>query len=405
MTRFRLALATIAVLFFGTAQAVAGSASLVVDARTGRVLSAENPDTLNHPASLTKMMTLYMTFEALHRGQLAWKTPVPMSATAARKPPTKLGVRPGETITVQEAVYGMIVRSANDAAAAMAERLGGTEEGFARMMNAKARQLGMNRTFFVNASGLPASEQVTTARDMARLAVALMRHYPREYRLFSVQSFAFRGRVIRGHNNLMYRYQGMDGIKTGYTRASGYNLVSAVAEGNRRLIGVVLGGRSARSRDEKMAALLDQHLGRVSSPGRPMIESANAPRLADVASLPGVSLSYAGTKPAVEALAAPAAAAPTTVPAAVAAASAPSFSNGWRIQLSTAPTAEGARKMLVEAQSAGGAALLGGTPHSEAAGKAYRVGFVGFVSREAAAIACDVLKKRSYDCVLLPEEG
>lgn len=405
MTRFRLALATIAVLFFGTAQAVAGSASLVVDARTGRVLSAENPDTLNHPASLTKMMTLYMTFEALHRGQLAWKTPVPMSATAARKPPTKLGVRPGETITVQEAVYGMIVRSANDAAAAMAERLGGTEEGFARMMNAKARQLGMNRTFFVNASGLPASEQVTTARDMARLAVALMRHYPREYRLFSVQSFAFRGRMIRGHNNLMYRYQGMDGIKTGYTRASGYNLVSAVAEGNRRLIGVVLGGRSARSRDEKMAALLDQHLGRVSSPGRPMIESANAPRLADVASLPGVSLSYAGTKPAVEALAAPAAAAPTTVPAAVAAASAPSFSNGWRIQLSTAPTAEGARKMLVEAQSAGGAALLGGTPHSEAAGKAYRVGFVGFVSREAAAIACDVLKKRSYDCVLLPDEG
>ncbi|MQX47698.1 D-alanyl-D-alanine carboxypeptidase family protein [Sinorhizobium medicae] len=405
MTRFRLALATIAVLFFGTAQAVAGSASLVVDARTGRVLSAENPDTLNHPASLTKMMTLYMTFEALHRGQLAWKTPVPMSATAARKPPTKLGVRPGETITVQEAVYGMIVRSANDAAAAMAERLGGTEEGFARMMNAKARQLGMNRTFFVNASGLPASEQVTTARDMARLAVALMRHYPREYRLFSVQSFAFRGRVIRGHNNLMYRYQGMDGIKTGYTRASGYNLVSAVAEGNRRLIGVVLGGRSARSRDEKMAALLDQHLGRVSSPGRPMIASANAPRLADVASLPGVSLSYAGTKPAVEALAAPAAAAPTTVPAAVAAASAPSFSNGWRIQLSTAPTAEGARKMLVEAQSAGGAALLGGTPHSEAAGKAYRVGFVGFVSREAAAIACDVLKKRSYDCVLLPDEG
>ncbi|WP_322885328.1 D-alanyl-D-alanine carboxypeptidase family protein [Sinorhizobium medicae] len=405
MTRFRLALATIAVLFFGTAQAAAGSASLVVDARTGRVLSAENPDTLNHPASLTKMMTLYMTFEALHRGQLAWKTPVPMSATAARKPPTKLGVRPGETITVQEAVYGMIVRSANDAAAAMAERLGGTEEGFARMMNAKARQLGMNRTFFVNASGLPASEQVTTARDMARLAVALMRHYPREYRLFSVQSFAFRGRVIRGHNNLMYRYQGMDGIKTGYTRASGYNLVSAVAEGNRRLIGVVLGGRSARSRDEKMAALLDQHLGRVSSPGRPMIASANAPRLADVASLPGVSLSYAGTKPAVEALAAPAAAAPTTVPAAVAAASAPSFSNGWRIQLSTAPTAEGARKMLVEAQSAGGAALLGGTPHSEAAGKAYRVGFVGFVSREAAAIACDVLKKRSYDCVLLPDEG
>lgn len=409
MTSFRLAMATIAVLFFGAVQAMAGNASLVVDARTGRVLSAENPDTLHHPASLTKMMTLYMTFEALHRGQIAWKTPVPVSATAARKPPTKLGVKAGGTITVEEAVYGMIVRSANDAAAAMAERLGGSEEGFARMMNAKARQLGMNRTFFVNVSGLPASEQVTTARDMARLAVALMRHYPREYRLFSVQSFAFRGRVIRGHNNLMYRYQGMDGIKTGYTRASGYNLVSAVNDRNRRLIGVVLGGRSARSRDEKMAALLDQHLGRVSSPGRPMIAAASAPRLADVASLPGVSLSYVGTQPAVEPVAAAplAGIVPADRPTPVAAASTAPPAGGWRIQISTAPTAEGARKMLVEAQSAGGAALLGAAPHTETAGSggAYRIGFAGFASREAAATACSILKKRSYDCVLLPDGG
>ncbi|RVI01459.1 peptidase M15, partial [Sinorhizobium meliloti] len=328
---------------------------------------------------------------------------------AARKPPTKLGVKAGGTITVEEAVYGMIVRSANDAAAAMAERLGGSEEGFARMMNAKARQLGMNRTFFVNASGLPASEQVTTARDMARLAVALMRHYPREYRLFSVQSFAFRGRVIRGHNNLMYRYQGMDGIKTGYTRASGYNLVSAVNDRNRRLIGVVLGGRSARSRDEKMAALLDQHLGRVSSPGRPMIAAASAPRLADVASLPGVSLSYVGTQPAVEPVAAApmAGIVPADRPTPVAAASTAPPAGGWRIQISTAPTAEGARKMLVEAQSAGGAALLGAAPHTETEGSggAYRIGFAGFASREAAATACSILKKRSYDCVLLPDGG
>ncbi len=410
MTSFRLALATIAVLFFGAVQAMAGNASLVVDARTGRVLSAENPDTLHHPASLTKMMTLYMTFEALHRGQIAWKTPVPMSATAARKPPTKLGVKAGGTVTVEEAVYGMIVRSANDAAAAMAERLGGSEEGFARMMNAKARQLGMNRTFFVNASGLPASQQVTTARDMARLAVALMRHYPREYRLFSVQSFTFRGRVIRGHNNLMYRYQGMDGIKTGYTRASGYNLVSAVNDRNRRLIGVVLGGRSARSRDEKMAALLDQHLGRASSPGRPMIAAASAPRVAEVASLPGVSLSYVGTQqPAVEAVAAAPTEAivPADRPTAVAAADTKPPASGWRIQISTAPTAEGARKLLVEAQSAGGAALLGAAPHTETAGSggAYRIGFVGFASHEAAATACNILKKRSYDCVLLPDGG
>ncbi len=168
--------------------AMAGSASLILDARTGKVLASENADVLNHPASLTKMMTLYLTFEALNRGKINWDTPIVMSKYAASRPPTKLGVRAGGTITVREAVYGMIVKSANDAAAAMGEKLGGSESNFARMMTQKARQLGMSRTTFYNASGLPDDRQVTTARDMSTLGVALLRNYPNEYRLFSMVS-------------------------------------------------------------------------------------------------------------------------------------------------------------------------------------------------------------------------
>ena len=158
----------------------------------------------------------------------------------------------------------MIVKSANDAAAAVGEKLGGSEEGFAALMTRKARSLGMMNTTFFNASGLPHDQQFTTARDMSTLGVALMRDFPKEYELFATKSFKFRGRVIRGHNNLMYRYAGMDGIKTGYTNASGYNLVSAVKHGNRRVVGVVLGGRTARSRDAEMAALMDRHLSKAS---------------------------------------------------------------------------------------------------------------------------------------------
>ncbi|MCA1403531.1 D-alanyl-D-alanine carboxypeptidase [Ensifer sp. IC3342] len=418
MKSFRFALAAIAAFVFGATHSVAGSASLVLDARTGRILAAENADTLNHPASLTKMMTLYLTFEALHRGKIGWSTPLVMSPTAARKPPTKLGVKPGDTITVQEAVYGMIVRSANDAAAAVAEALGGSEAGFAQMMNAKARRLGMTRTYFVNASGLPAREQVTTAHDMARLAIALMRDFPGEYRMFAAQGFTFRGRTIRGHNNLMYRYAGMDGIKTGYTNASGYNIVSAVRDGNRRIIGVVLGGRSAKGRDDKMASLLDQHLGRAAAPaGGRLVAAASSQGAVEVAGLPGVRLSYTDTARGSESGLAPAIAAstapvmPSERPTAVGDnAGVTTTTNGhWQIQISTAPTAEDARKILVEAQSAGGAVLLGASPHTEVSGtgsaKQYQARFIGFASREAADSACAVLRKRSYDCTLLPGRG
>lgn len=428
MRRLLAAILTATLALAAPVVAFAGSASLVLDARTGKVLASENGDTLNHPASLTKMMTLYLTFEALNRGKITWDTRITMSKYAASRPPTKLGVKPGGTITVREAVYGMIVKSANDAAAAMGEKLGGSESNFARLMTQKARQLGMSRTVFVNASGLPDKRQITTARDMSTLAVALMKNYPSEYRLFSIASFNFRGQTIRGHNNLMYRYEGMDGIKTGYTNASGFNIVSAVKDGNRRVVGVVLGGRTARSRDAKMAALLDRYMGRASSGGARLTASINAKQQVEVASAADDADAPVPTS-APRVADEPAALAPKALgyandgviplerPAAmdeiINAGKAPKApagkAGGWQIQISAAPSADAARALLAQAQSEAGAPLVSASPYTEAVGKGanavYRARFVGFQSKEDATSACDALKKRSYDCMLLPNQG
>jgi D-alanyl-D-alanine carboxypeptidase len=244
-----------------SAQAQIGSdryAAIVVDAATGRVLFAHDADAQRHPASLTKMMTAYMVFEAVHANRARWSTPVTMSAHAAARPPSKLGLPAGSRITLEQALLAIITRSANDAAAAIAETLGGTEANFARLMTLKARQLGMRDTAFRNASGLPDPAQVTTARDMATLGIRLLRDFPHEYRYFSTESFRLRGRLHRNHNRLLAAYDGVDGIKTGYIRASGFNLVASAVRDGRRLVGVVLGGASAAERDGHMAELLDQ---------------------------------------------------------------------------------------------------------------------------------------------------
>jgi serine-type D-Ala-D-Ala carboxypeptidase (penicillin-binding protein 5/6) len=244
-----------------TGHALAGQAQFLVDAATGTIVSAENADSLNRPASLTKMMTLYLTFEALGRGKLRWEDKVPVSARAAATVPYKLGVAAGGSITVREAVMGMIVLSANDAAIAMGERLGGTEDGFARMMTQKARQLRMTNTTFRNATGLTADGQLTTARDMAMLGMALIQHFPQQFSLFSTRSTSFRGKPLKGHNYVLDLYPGADGIKTGYTSASGYNVVTSVQQGGRRYVGVVMGYPSAKARDQQMVSLLRQSLG------------------------------------------------------------------------------------------------------------------------------------------------
>ncbi|MBW8317965.1 MAG: serine hydrolase, partial [Rhizobium sp.] len=195
MQKLLIALSFLLTVASFSTTASAGSAQLLLDARTGEVLASENPDSLNHPASLTKMMTLYMTFEAIRRGELSWDSRVPFSKYAASRPPTKLRVKAGDSITVKEAVLGLIVQSANDAAAALAEKLGGSESAFAAEMTRKARALGMAKTTFVNASGLPDARQITTARDMSTLGVVLLRDFPEEYKLFNTKSFAFRGRT------------------------------------------------------------------------------------------------------------------------------------------------------------------------------------------------------------------
>ncbi len=239
------------------------SASIVLDADTGRVLSEENPDAQTYPASLTKMMTLYLTFEALNTGRLRLDQLLPVSVNAASKQPTKLGLRVGDSVDVQDLILGIVTRSANDAAAVLAEGIAGSEPAFAELMNRKAQQLGMRNTFYDNASGLPDPAQHTTARDTAQLALALYHDYPREYRYFSTREFDFRGTIIRGHDHLLDWYPGADGIKTGFIDASGFNLATSALRDGHRLVGVVLGGHSASARDREMGALLDQGFAEV----------------------------------------------------------------------------------------------------------------------------------------------
>lgn len=252
--------------FAGSAHA--GYAAIVVDAKSGKVLEAVNPDEENIPASLAKMMTLYLTFQSLQSGKLKLNQALPVSAVAAGKAPTKLDLRAGQSISVRDCILGMIVKSANDAATVVAERLGGSEANFAKLMNAEALRLGMSGTRFGNASGLPDPANRTTARDMAKLAQALYRDYPQHAPLFATKEFLFRGRLVRGHNNLMQRYAGMDGLKTGYTEASGFNLASTAIRSGQRLFAIVMGGQTAAARDKEMARLLDK--GFEQEPVRPL---------------------------------------------------------------------------------------------------------------------------------------
>ncbi|WP_027518434.1 D-alanyl-D-alanine carboxypeptidase [Bradyrhizobium sp. WSM1417] len=240
-------------------------ASIIVDGNSGSVLQATSPDGIRHPASLTKIMTLYLLFERLESGKMKLDTEMPVSQHAADQDPTKLNLRAGQTIRVEDAIKGLVTRSANDAAVVIAEAIGGDEDDFAQMMTRKARSLGMSRTVYRNANGLPNDEQVTTARDQATLGRAIQERFPRYYRYFATSTFNWRGQSIRNHNHLLGNVEGVDGIKTGYTRASGFNLVSSMRRGNRHLIGVVLGGRSGGSRDAIMRNLLAENLDKAAT--------------------------------------------------------------------------------------------------------------------------------------------
>ncbi|NTF08175.1 D-alanyl-D-alanine carboxypeptidase [Agrobacterium rubi] len=400
-----------AVVALQASEAQAGYAHFVMDAKTGKVLASQNADVRNYPASLTKMMTLYMVFEALNDGRLRWDQRITMSRQAAAVIPSKLWVKAGTTFTVREAVYGMIVKSANDMAEGMGDHMGGSEAKFAQMMTRRAHQLGMTKTVFRNASGLPNKAQVTTARDMAKLGLALQRDFPREYKLFAMQSFKFRGKTIRGHNRLMARYTGVDGIKTGYTNASGFNLVSAVNHNGRSVVGVVLGGKTARSRDNQMASLLDRTMPKASKGGssQQLIASATTSRTFDVtpAAVP-LPMFKERHDPIALQIAAANDVVPDMMPTSAVRATASERSD-WEVQLAAADSQAAAMSLLRNARQSIASDYSGIAPYTEAvrsgAATLYRARFTGFDSQAAALSACKNLKAHDYSCVVMANEG
>jgi D-alanyl-D-alanine carboxypeptidase len=303
-------------------------ASIVYDVNSGRVLQATNADALRHPASVTKVMTLYMLFEQLETGRLKLSSELPVSREAASQAPSKLGLQPGETIQVEDAIKALVTKSANDVAVVVAEAIGGDEDRFGSMMTRKAHQLGMRRSHFENASGLPNPRQVTTARDLVTLGKAIQDRFPTYYKYFSTRSFTYEGRAHRNHNRLLGQVEGVDGIKTGYTRASGFNLLTSVKADGRHLITVVLGGKSARARDAQVASLVENHMDRAYAGRRQTARTIDVATRDDTGEeeedsgaptppsrdLPAPRVALAAEQPAPPA-AAPATAAPIALPA------------------------------------------------------------------------------------------
>lgn len=432
---FMTVLVSIAVLVFGfvSAQANPRYAAIVVDANTGKTLFSSSADEMRYPASLTKMMTLYMVFDALDAGRIRLDSKVPFSKYAAARPPTKLGVRAGGSITVEQGILGLVTKSANDAAAALGEMIGGTEDNFAKMMTAKARSLGMKDTTFRNASGLPDNAQRTTARDMATLGIALREHHEKYYGYFSVRSFQFGKQTIRGHNRLLGRIRGVDGIKTGYINASGFNLVTSVADNGRKLVAVVMGGQSGASRDNHMADLVKEWLPKAStrSVGQLVARGADTSFTAYAAALPHKDAPVPVDRPGVAVLEQVAAGsakvqvASIEVPkaeriraaversAVVAAANvdpvatASTERSGWAIQVASLTSQGEADSTLARVAGNSGGVLTASAGFTETFSKDgttyYRARFGGFSSKDQAWDTCGVLKKKDIPCYAIQQ--
>lgn len=425
-------------------------AGIVMDAKTGKVLYSRSADSYRYPASLTKMMTLYMMFDAMERRKLSKSTRIRMSRHAATMQPSKLGIRAGGTITAEQAIYALVTKSANDVAAAVAEHLGGTESNFGVLMTKKARSIGMKRTTFKNASGLPNRKQVTTARDMARLGIALREHYPQYYKYFKTRSFKYGRSNFRNHNKLLGTIRGVDGIKTGYTRASGYNLVSSVYDRKRSIVAVVLGGRSGRSRNAQMATLIKKYLPRAST-GRDRTIVAKArsksvfasvfkkPKKVTVPEKRALHISsYAVRKEEIKSVSKEIASlsvmqipiptrnpiakpdpvktasvkkeiavkAPVTASAIVSSSKTSSSkpAKGWQIQIGAVPSVKSANEFLEKARKVAPKTLRNVKNYTmeidKNGTKLYRARFAGFSSKSAAWNACKALKKK-FSCLAL----
>lgn len=402
-----LPVATLLTILLGISPAFAQKdAAIVVDARTGAVLYQDDPDGIRHPASLTKMMTLYLAFEALGRGELSLDQPLPVSSYATTMPPTKLGLRAGQTLRVEQAILALVTKSANDAAVVLAEAMGGSEQRFAQLMTHKARTLGMTRTLFRNASGLPDDEQVTTARDLATLSRALIQDHPKYYPYFSRRTFSYGARNLANHNRLMSRYDGMDGIKTGYIRASGFNLAASAVRGGRRLVAVVIGGRTAVSRDNRMAALLDaafnQDGGTVPVASRPPVPAPSAPV---PAALPALRTASASVVPDRKPSAAPRSIG--QLAAAVTRAEPPDTE--WGVQVGAFRSKASGQQALVTASKSVPKHLSGAqsslTEVPTRKGTVYRARFVGMAEQQAREV-CSALQRKGQRCIpVSPSEG
>ena len=413
-------------------------AAYVIDAKTGKVLHARNANVLRYPASLTKMMTLYLVFEDLKSGRIKKSDRVVMTKAGARRPPSKIGLRPGQSISVEQAILSLVTKSANDVATAIGDKLAGSEANFAKRMTRKARQLGMKRTTFKNASGLTARGQLTTAADMAKLGLALREHFPRRYRYFQTRVFKFGKRRYGNHNKLLGRVRGVDGIKTGYTRASGFNLVSSVSHGRRRIVAVVMGGRTGARRNAQMRKLIRAYLPRASRGSQRRLVAravSSAPRSAkrvaraatvktnrkitsrvaaahsvktptakDISKVnkamrklsakerptPQLRTSLAAEKPA-----------PTKVDPITTA----GISKRFQIQIAASDNQGKAMDMLLKAKARNKSLLGNAAPFTESIVKngtrLYRARFAGFKSKSSAQRACKILKKQKYSCLAL----
>ena len=412
------------------------ASAIVVDMNSGSILYSQSADLPRYPASLTKMMTLYVLFGYLRAGKVTPTSELVVTPHAASQAPTKLGLKPGATISTTDAVKALVTQSANDAAVTIAENLAGTEENFARVMTDTARSIGMNATTFRNASGLPNEDQITTARDMATLAAHLIHDYPEYYRVFETRYFTFNGRKYRNHNKLLFGYQGCDGIKTGYTKASGFNLTASVHRRNKHLVAVVLGGKTGGQRDAAMRSVLDRHFAKATdtkpTPAQLLASLVPAP------SPPAVqkpAYTLAPPTPAPSAPTAPAAEASTDTPADTAtdteegdtgdpaepikasltvtepapkATIKPSkYQGAFQVQVGAFTSEAEAENRLGMVQQRASDLLDGHMPFTTSFMRGdeewYRARFAGF-SRESAQAACAALKKMSLDCAVMKAE-
>ena len=403
---------------------------MVVDGHTGKILYSRQGDKLRFPASLTKIMTLYLLFDYMEAGKFHAGSSLKVSPNASKQQPSKLGLKPGQTIRVRDAIRALVTKSANDVAVTVAENISGSEAKFSKLMTAKARKIGMRRTVFKNASGLPHKQQVTTARDMIIMANRLMFDHPEKYKNFSRKYFKYKGKKYRNHNRLLFDYKGTDGIKTGYTRASGFNLLANVRRGNKHLIAVVFGGKTSKRRNAAMRSILNKSIPRAiarlpkkrrPAPNRKpavVASSLKFPEKAAASTMP----SRVKKKPALQPVTKRAVtkravtkravtkSAPITVasiPADTATKTQNAQFSGFHIQVGAYSRQRDAMERLSSIQETAGDVISGHKPLAmpllEPRGNLYRARFAGF-SRSLANRTCSQLKRRAITCVVMSAE-